>query len=88
MSVSRGDRLLLDGASLSVRPGERIGVVGENGAGKSTLLRLLAGLEQPTDGTVVTLADGGIGHLGQTPALPADTTVAQVIDAALADLRA
>ncbi|GHG44978.1 ABC-F family ATP-binding cassette domain-containing protein [Streptomyces griseocarneus] len=88
VSVSRGDRLLLDGVSLSVRPGERIGVVGENGAGKSTLLRLLAGLERPADGTVVTSAGGGIGHLGQTPALPMDSTVAQVIDAALADLRA
>lgn len=88
VSLSRGDRLLLDGVSLSVRAGERVGVVGENGAGKSTLLKLLAGTEQPDDGTVVAAADGGIGYLGQTPDLPPDGTVAQAVDAALAELRA
>ncbi|BDM71773.1 ABC transporter ATP-binding protein [Streptomyces nigrescens] len=84
---SRGERLLLDGVSLSVRPGERVGIVGENGAGKSTLLRLIAGVEQPDDGHVVLTADGGIGYLGQTPDLPPDRTVQDAIDAALADLR-
>ncbi|MEU7135850.1 ribosomal protection-like ABC-F family protein [Streptomyces sp. NPDC046261] len=87
VSLSRGDRLLLDGVSLSVRAGERVGVVGENGAGKSTLLKLLAGAERPDDGTVVTLADGGIGYLGQTPDLPPDSTIAQAIDVALDELR-
>ncbi|MFI9201712.1 ABC-F family ATP-binding cassette domain-containing protein [Streptomyces sp. NPDC053048] len=88
VSVTRGDRRLLEGVSLSVRPGERVGVVGENGAGKSTLLKLLAGVGRPTDGTVVTSAEGGVGYLGQTPALPPGSTVGQVIDAALAELRA
>ncbi|MCA6092537.1 ATP-binding cassette domain-containing protein [Streptomyces sp. SCA3-4] len=88
VSVSRGDRLLLDGVSLSVRAGERVGIVGENGAGKSTLLKILAGIGRPDDGTAVTSADGGIGYLRQTPGLPPDATVAQAIDAALADLRA
>ncbi|MFE7611204.1 ABC-F family ATP-binding cassette domain-containing protein [Streptomyces celluloflavus] len=87
VSHSYADRLLLDGVSLSVRPGERIGIVGENGAGKSTLLRIIAGAEQPDDGRVVRRADGGIGHLGQTPGLRPDRTVQDTIDAALADLR-
>lgn len=88
VALSRGDRLLLDDVSFAVRPGERVGVVGENGAGKSTLLRLLAGSESPDDGAVVTVADGGIGHLGQTPELPPHHTVRDAVDAALAEVRA
>ncbi|MGW7433605.1 ABC-F family ATP-binding cassette domain-containing protein [Streptomyces sp. NPDC054861] len=88
VTVSRGDRLLLDHVSLTVRPGERIGVVGENGAGKSTLLRILGGLDAPDEGEVVSLADGGTGMLAQTPRLPPTSTVADAIDDALADLRA
>ncbi|WAT96287.1 ABC-F family ATP-binding cassette domain-containing protein [Streptomyces nigrescens] len=87
ITKSYGDRLLLDGVSLSVRPGERVGIVGENGAGKSTLLRILAGAERPDEGQVVLRADGGVGHLAQTPDLPPDRTVQDAIDAALADLR-
>ncbi|MDT9690428.1 ABC-F family ATP-binding cassette domain-containing protein [Streptomyces sp. P9(2023)] len=88
VTVSRGERLLLDRISLTVRPGERIGIVGENGAGKSTLLRVLAGLEAPDEGEVVTLADGGTGMLAQTPRLSADHTVGDAIDDSLAELRA
>ncbi|KOU05791.1 ABC transporter ATP-binding protein [Streptomyces sp. NRRL F-5755] len=87
VSKSYGDRLLLDGVSLSIRPGDRVGIVGENGAGKSTLLRLVAGLERPDEGRMVLTADGGIGHLGQVPDLPGDCTVQQAVDAALAELR-
>ncbi|MFE0377262.1 ABC-F family ATP-binding cassette domain-containing protein [Streptomyces inhibens] len=87
ITKSYAERLLLDGVSLSIRPGDRIGIVGENGAGKSTLLRIIAGAEQPDEGQVVLCADGGIGYLGQTPDLPPDSTVQDAIDAALADLR-
>lgn len=87
ITKSYGDRLLLDGVSLSVRPGERVGIVGENGAGKSTLLRILAGAERPDEGQVALRADGGVGYLGQTPDLPPDHTVQDAIDAALVDLR-
>ncbi|MDV9194998.1 ABC-F family ATP-binding cassette domain-containing protein [Streptomyces sp. Wh19] len=86
--MSRGDRLLLDDVSLTVRPGERIGIVGENGAGKTTLLRLLAGLEQPDSGSAFTAADRGTGLLAQTPRLPPESTVQDTIDDALAELRA
>nr|WP_228809917.1 ATP-binding cassette domain-containing protein [Nocardia farcinica] len=81
---SYGARVVLDGVSLSIRPGERVGVVGENGSGKSTLVRIMAGLEAPDDGEVVCSAPGGVGHLAQT--LDAET-VGAAIDAALADVR-
>lgn len=71
---------------MTVRAGERLGIVGENGSGKSTLLRLLAGIEPPDDGQAV--VPGDAGHLGQTLDLPPEHTVQQAIDAALADLRA
>ncbi|MFF4954797.1 ABC-F family ATP-binding cassette domain-containing protein [Streptomyces chattanoogensis] len=88
VTKSHAERPLLDAVSLSIRPGERLGIVGENGAGKSTLLRIIAGVEQPDDGHVVLSADGGTGYLGQTPELPPHHTVQDAIDAALADLRA
>ncbi|WP_406707921.1 ATP-binding cassette domain-containing protein [Streptomyces halobius] len=87
VTKSYADQPLFDGVSLSIRPGDRIGIVGENGAGKSTLLRIIAGAEQPDEGHVVLRADGGIGYLGQTPDLPPDHMVQDAIDTALADLR-
>ncbi|WP_460347045.1 ribosomal protection-like ABC-F family protein [Actinoallomurus acanthiterrae] len=88
VAKSYGDHRVLADVSFSVRPGERAGLVGENGSGKSTLLRLIAGAERPDDGEATVMADGGVGHLGQTRELPIGGTVQQAIDAALADLRA
>nr|WP_275423590.1 ABC-F family ATP-binding cassette domain-containing protein [Planobispora takensis] len=85
---SYGDRLILDHVSLTVRPGERAGIVGENGSGKSTLLRLAAGLEAPDDGEVTVVADGGTGHLGPSSAPLPGSVVQDAVDAALAGLRA
>jgi macrolide transport system ATP-binding/permease protein len=82
------DQLVLDRATFSVRPGEKVGVVGENGSGKSTLLRLLAGQERPDNGTLTVVAPGGIAHLAQTLDLPPTARVGDAIDLALADLRA
>ncbi|WP_280272017.1 TlrC/CarA/OleB/SrmB family ABC-F type ribosomal protection protein [Nocardia wallacei] len=81
------DRLILDRVSLTVKPGEKVGVIGDNGAGKSTLLRLLAGSEHPDNGAVTVQAPDGIGYLPQTLGLPESATVAAAIDHALADLR-
>ena len=47
------ERLLFDGTAFSVNEGEKIGVIGINGTGKSTLLRILAGLEEPAECSVV-----------------------------------
>ncbi|MEV0650588.1 ribosomal protection-like ABC-F family protein [Phytomonospora sp. NPDC050363] len=82
-----GDKVVLDQVSFTVRSGERVGVIGENGSGKSTLLRLLAGEEAPDNGEVTVVAVGGVGHLGQTLGMPADSSVADAIDAALAEIR-
>ena len=58
-------RKLLDGISLGVAAGDRIGVVGRNGAGKSTLLGLLAGAVAPDEGRVARAADLRLGYLPQ-----------------------
>ncbi|ATL28817.1 ribosomal protection-like ABC-F family protein [Streptomyces formicae] len=81
------DHVVLDRVSLTIRPGERAGVIGDNGSGKSTLLRIVAGLEQPDNGTLTVTAPGGTGHLAQTLGLPDTATVGDAIDASLAELR-
>ncbi|MFI1013798.1 ribosomal protection-like ABC-F family protein [Streptomyces sp. NPDC020965] len=91
VSKSYGTRSVLDQVTLTVRPGERAGVIGENGSGKSTLLRLIAGAEAPDTGEITVSAPGGTGHLAQTLAqtfgLGPHHTVQDAIDAALAELR-
>jgi ABC transport system ATP-binding/permease protein len=64
-----GPRVLLDGVSLGVNEGERIGVVGRNGAGKSTLLALLAGLTEPDSGRIARMSGLRTGYLPQGDAL-------------------
>ncbi|MFI6483373.1 ABC-F family ATP-binding cassette domain-containing protein [Nonomuraea sp. NPDC050663] len=81
------DRVVLDQVSLTVKPGERIGVIGDNGSGKSTLLKLIAGALTPDNGELTVVAPGGIGYLAQTLDLPAEATVQEAIDLALSDLR-
>ncbi|WP_327388198.1 ABC-F family ATP-binding cassette domain-containing protein [Streptomyces sp. NBC_01207] len=88
LTKSYEGRLVLDSVDCSVPTGERLGIVGENGSGKSTLLRLLAGAERPDRGEVVLHAEGGVGHLAQEENLPPHLTVQQVVDRALAELRA
>lgn len=75
VSKSYGARTLLHGVSLTLSPGERVGVVGPNGAGKSTLLALLLGHEQPDGGAVRRGRDVTLGHLPQEILSAPDATV-------------
>nr|WP_202421207.1 ABC-F family ATP-binding cassette domain-containing protein [Actinomadura rayongensis] len=60
-----GSRLLLEGVTFRVNPGDRVGLVGRNGAGKTTLTKVLAGEAQPAGGSVT--SSGAIGYLPQDP---------------------
>jgi ABC-type polysaccharide/polyol phosphate transport system ATPase subunit len=51
-NTAAGPRRVLDNITLTINPGERIGILGRNGAGKSTLVRLISGAEPPTSGTI------------------------------------
>ncbi|GAA1617539.1 ABC-F family ATP-binding cassette domain-containing protein [Kribbella sancticallisti] len=83
VSKGFGTRTLLDGVSLGVGRGERIGVVGRNGDGKSTLLRLLAGREEADTGRITQNRDLRLGYLGQSDDLdPADTVAHAVLGGA------
>ena len=65
VSVSFGGQPLLDGVTLQIGAGERIGLVGRNGSGKSTLMKLLAGEIAPDAGAVVRRKDAGVALLPQ-----------------------
>ena len=68
MTKSYGAEVILDGVSLAVPPGARVGVVGPNGSGKTTLLRMLAGLQEPDSGLVERRPPSLIvGYLAQEP---------------------
>ncbi|MER5401255.1 ribosomal protection-like ABC-F family protein [Streptomyces sp. NPDC002599] len=88
VTKSYGTRTVLDQVCFTVRPGEKAAVIGENGSGKSTLLRLLAAAEVPDAGEITVSFTGGTGHLAQTLDLDPDRTVQDVVDLALAELRA
>ncbi|MFF0725290.1 ABC-F family ATP-binding cassette domain-containing protein [Streptomyces sp. NPDC004134] len=83
-----GERTVLGDVTLTVRPGEKAGVIGDNGSGKSTLLRLLAGRIGPDTGEATLATPGGLGYLPQSLGLPPEATVQDAVDTALAELRA
>ena len=61
------DHKLFDNASFSLQEGEMVGVIGINGTGKTTLLRMMAGLEEPDEGTITTANHAVIRYLPQHP---------------------
>jgi len=73
--LAYGDRPLLDGAQLSVRGGERVGLIGRNGTGKSTLLGVIAGHTQLDEGEIQRRDGLRITFVEQEPQLPPAPTL-------------
>ena len=82
------DKVILDDVTVGVYPGAKIGVVGPNGAGKSTLLKVMAGLEDVSNGEAMLSPGYIVGILQQEPPLDEDKTVRENIELAFADLLA
>ncbi len=75
-----GDKVILDDVTLSFLPGAKIGVVGPNGAGKSTVLKMMAGLDQPSNGDAKLTPGFSVGMLMQEPELDETKTVRENVE--------
>ena len=75
LTKSYTERLLFDDISFSINEGEKVGLIGINGTGKSTLLKIVAGLEEPDEGTVVRGRNLYIRYLAQNPIFEPGLTV-------------
>jgi ATP-binding cassette subfamily F protein uup len=78
-----GGTPLLDGADLTVGPGDRIALVGRNGSGKSTLLKIAAGLAEAQDGEIFRQPTATIRYLPQAPDMDGFATVRAYVEAGL-----
>ena len=85
---AHGDKVILDDVTLSFYPGAKIGVVGPNGMGKSTLLKIMAGLEDVSNGEARLTPGYTVGILQQEPPLDEDKTVFENIQMAFGDVLA
>ena len=84
---AHGDKVILDDVTLSFYPGAKIGVVGPNGMGKSTLLKIMAGIEEVSNGDARLTPGYSVGILQQEPPLDEDKTVLENIEMAFADVK-
>ncbi|GAA3580671.1 energy-dependent translational throttle protein EttA [Amycolatopsis ultiminotia] len=82
-----GDKVILDDVSTAFYPGAKIGVVGPNGAGKSTVLKIMAGIEQASNGEAFLQPGATVGILMQEPELDEDKTVRQNVEEGLGDIK-
>ena len=81
-----GDKVILDDVTMSFYPGAKIGMVGPNGAGKSTILKIMAGLDQPSNGEARLSPGYSVGILLQEPPLDEDKTVLENVQEGMGDL--
>jgi len=84
---AHGDKVILDDVTLSFLPGAKIGVVGPNGAGKSSVLKIMAGLDQASNGDARLSPGATVGLLQQEPPLDETKTVRENVEDAVAELR-
>ena len=75
ISHSFTDKVLLDDTSFFIQENDKIGIIGINGTGKSTLLKIIAGVEEPQQGTVTKANGTVISFLSQHPIFSEDETV-------------
>lgn len=83
---AHGDKVILDDVTLSFYPGAKIGVVGPNGMGKSTLLKIMAGIEEVSNGDARLTPGYIVGILQQEPPLDDDKTVIENVRMAFGDM--
>ncbi|MET9575686.1 energy-dependent translational throttle protein EttA [Streptomyces sp. DT199] len=84
---AHGDKVILDDVTTSFLPGAKIGVVGPNGAGKSTILKIMAGIEQPSNGDAFLTPGYTVGILLQEPPLTEDKTVLENVEEGVAGIK-
>ena len=81
-----GDKLILDDVTMSFFPGAKIGMVGPNGAGKSTILKIMAGLDEPSNGDARLSPGYSVGILMQEPKLDEDKTVLENVQEGVGEI--
>src|SRR5437016_11812347 len=86
LALAYGHQRLLEAVTLSVAPGEKVGLVGRNGSGKTSLLRILAGHQSADAGDVSRRRGLRVGYLPQEFELDESTTVRENIEAGAVDL--
>ncbi len=84
---AHGDKVILDDVTLAFLPGAKIGVVGPNGAGKSTVLKIMAGMEQASNGEAVLSPGYSVGMLQQEPPLNEALDVRGNVEEAVKEVR-
>ena len=82
-----GDKLILDDVTMSFLPGAKIGMVGPNGAGKSTILKIMAGLDQPSNGDAALTPGFSVGILMQEPELDESKTVLENVEEGVGEIK-
>ena len=81
-----GEKVILDDVTMSFYHGAKIGVVGPNGAGKSSILKIMAGIDQPSNGEAFADPEASVGILMQEPQLDESKTVRENVEDGLGDV--